>query len=425
MACNCNSPCDCEELVIPLGPQGFPGEPGITPSLNFTVSTLAAGSQATVNQTGGPASYNVAIGIPRGDTGTGTAGTNGTDGGNAYTTLTAGFTQPALGSTVTLSVVTTDWMEPLQWIYIPGGGYYKIFSINSGTTVIVWNPGSVQGFPTGISTNAAVGATVGSNGVGVTPGGIPGDVGQVGPIGTPGDDGTDAELLVVYSNPVSAPAPGRSSVIVTDSATTPTFTVIQTWNGSAWAQTANIQGAAGTQITSTGGDPNATLPAGPIGTYAVRTDVPSIYVKTGASTWSFVVTLTPTFTQVATQSGGDFGTVPVSTRTVIGYAPLTDTHSAPGTYTFDLQYQSIEVDADKDIELDWDDTAYGDNAQWLFSITNTDGAPINITYATSQWSKDTGLTQPATLAASATQIYVCYRSGTRMLIANTFVVANI
>lgn len=426
MACDCTtSDCGCDTLDVPLGPRGLAGPPGITPRLIFSVATLPAGSSATVSQTGGPASYDIILGIPAGATGAGNPGINGTNGLNAFTTLTAAFTQPALSGIATISVVDNSWVEPDQWIYIPGGGYYIVVTPVGSTTIQIRNPGPAQGFPSGVTGNASPATNIGGNGTGVTPGGIPGNAGATGETGENGDTGADAELLVVNTVPVSAPAPGRSTVVVTDSATTPTFTVLYTWNGSAWAQTANIQGAAGSQIINTPGDPNVTLPGGDLGDYAVRTDVPSMYVKTGVSTWTSVVSLTPTFEQVATESGGDFGTVPGYTQAIIGFEDQTYNHNSVGTFTFDNAVQSSVVLADKDIELDWDDTGYTENGNWLWQITNTDASPINVTYATGQFAKDTGLSLPSTLAASATQVYHLVRQGSRMLITNTYVSVNV
>lgn len=427
MACStCTTdPCACG-LTVPIGPRGFTGEAGPPPTLTFAVTTLAPGSNATVNQTGGAGVYTVSLGIPRGATGTGTPGTNGTNGLNAFTTLTATFIQPSQSFPVTIGVVDSSWAQPGQWVFVPGGGYYIVATVPSSTSITLTNPGAAQGFASGVPGNAAAGSSVGTAGTGVTPGGRPGIQGETGAAGDTGDPGADALLLVTTTAPVSAPPAGQRTVIYTDSATTPTFTRIMEWDGAAWNQAANIQGAAGTIWVSTPGDPSVTLPSGPIGTYVLRTDVPSIYVKTGASTFTLQSSLAATFTQVATTSAGNFGAVPVRTESMIGFDPNTDTHTAPGTYTFDLQYQSTDVAADKDIELDWDDTAYGFGGMWTFSVENTDGSPINLTLAASQWTKKTGLTIPATIAAGATQFFVCYKSpdGASMLIADTFVITT-
>ena len=436
MACNCTSQCSCGELTIPLGPRGFTGPAGQSPTLSLSATGLPNGTPPTVTQTGGPLNYQYLLGIPAGAPGP--VGENATE---LFTTLSAAFTVPALNTTTVITVGDTSWMQPGAWLYIRGGGYFRISSVPSPTTVQVNNAGSNAfgvgvGWPTGVQGNAPAGDTV--NVVtgalaavqvihAAVPGlpGTDGENGSTGPAGATGTAGVAAELLVTNTTPVAAPAAGRSSVIVTDSATAPTFTVIQTWNGSAWAQTANIQGAAGTQIVNTAGDPNVTLPAGPVGTYAVRTDIPSMYVKTGSTTWSSVVSLTPTFAQIATQSGGDLGNVPAYTQRIIGYIPRRVTHTAPGTYTLDLQYEGIEIDANQDIELDWSLTNYAENGQWTFAVENIDGSPINVTYASGRWRKATGVTPPATLAAGAIQVYQCVKVGSTMVITNTYVVTTV
>ncbi len=432
MACNCSSStCGCGTLTIPRGPRGFDGEIGPAPELVFpTPTTLPPGSDVTINVVETLGTYTISLGLPAGATGTGTAGTNGR---NAFTTTTAPFSQPANTGAVYLNglpiqVVDNSWAQPGQWIYIPGGGDYFIRSKSGLTTINIANPGFPY-YSTGIVSNAPVGTVIGT-GAGVTPGGRPGTDGATGGTGIPGTDGNpgvDAELLVVSTVPVAAPAPGRATVIVTDSPTTPTFTRLYSWNSgtTSWNAVGNIQGAAGTQIVTTPGDPNVTLPVGAIGTVAIRTDVVSIYTKTGTSTWTLSASVTPTFQQVATTSSGDFGTTPVSTQRVMGFVPLNDTHAAPGVYTLDLQYQGIEVNADKDIELDFDDTSFGEQAEWVFAVTNTDGSPINVTYTAGKWAKATGLTEPATIAAGVTQFFHCNRFGTRVIINNTYVAVNI
>lgn len=431
--CSCSStPCGCLPPNIPRGPRGYAGEPGPAPNITVgTVTALPAGSSPVFDITGTSPNLVIDVGLVTGDTGpAGAAGANGTNGQPSYTTLTANFTQPNLNTSTVVQVGTTSWMAVGEWIFISGGGYYRIAAITSPTVVQIANPGSVLGFPAGVPGNAAVGSTVSTTGAlaQVTPGGIPGIAGADGTIGPQGPQGPSSIIEVVYTIPTAAPAAGQEFKIYTDSPTTPTVITGYNWNGTTWAATANLTPAAGTKIVSTAGDPNVTLPAGTVvGDYAIRTDVPGIYVKTTVSTWTLQVTLTNTFQQVATQSGGDMGTVPLSTQAVVGFVPFTDTHSAPGTYTIDLQYQGTHVAANKNIDLDWDDVTFSDSAVWEFQLTNSDPSSINITYAATRWAKATGLTEPATLAAGATQMFVLRKNvtGDRLIIEDTFVVANI
>jgi len=53
-------------------------------------------------------------------------GTNGTNGLNAFTTTSASFVQPSVGSPVTFSVVENRWMAVGQTVYISEAGFYTI-----------------------------------------------------------------------------------------------------------------------------------------------------------------------------------------------------------------------------------------------------------------------------------------------------------
>lgn len=95
------------------------------------------------------------------------SGPNGTDGLNAFTTTTAQFIIPAIGSNVTLAVSNTNpstgsWAVPGQAIYIENAGYYTV--VSSTTTSIVCTN-------TGTTGNIAPGTTVAS-GQQVSPAGV-------------------------------------------------------------------------------------------------------------------------------------------------------------------------------------------------------------------------------------------------------------
>lgn len=72
--------------------------------------------------------------------------------GATSTTLTSSFTQPAIGSTVSASVVSTIGMYVGEYLYVDSGGYYTVSSITNSTTVVIKNLGD--------SSNAAASATV-------------------------------------------------------------------------------------------------------------------------------------------------------------------------------------------------------------------------------------------------------------------------
>lgn len=119
---------------------------------NATASTvIASGSAVTPAGLQGPA-------------GAGGAGLN------AFTTLSANYSQPAVSSTVTVNVGSTAWMAVGQGIFIQGGGYYSVISISDLTHAIVTNLGG--------SSNAAMGSVITGTGTQtVTPAGIPGTKG--------------------------------------------------------------------------------------------------------------------------------------------------------------------------------------------------------------------------------------------------------
>lgn len=97
-------------------------------------------------------------------------------GGNstATTVTSASFVQPAPGSNVAVSVAISNWMIIGQVVYIgfngvyPAGGYYKVITISSTTSVILEN--------LGYTGNAVVNATI-LSGSSVGPAGLQGNTG--------------------------------------------------------------------------------------------------------------------------------------------------------------------------------------------------------------------------------------------------------
>lgn len=59
-------------------------------------------------------------------------GTNGTNGLNAFTTTSASFVQPSVGSPVTFSVVENRWISVGQTVYISQAGFYTVSSLGGG-----------------------------------------------------------------------------------------------------------------------------------------------------------------------------------------------------------------------------------------------------------------------------------------------------
>jgi hypothetical protein len=134
---------------------------GITSATVFSATNLNYSGNATAGTViaGGA---HVSPGGFIGPAGAGGAGLN------AFTTLSAGFTQPAASATVSINVGTTAWMVVGQAIFILGGGYYTVSSVTDITHAVISN--------LGYTGNAAPGATVASGG-GVVPSGLNGQPG--------------------------------------------------------------------------------------------------------------------------------------------------------------------------------------------------------------------------------------------------------
>ena len=86
----------------------------------------------------------------------------GNTGDNAYTSLSAGFTMPAVLGTVSVSVGTTAWMAAGMAVYVAGAGYMLVSSVTNGTTAVLQNINYVG--------NAAAAASIASGGT-VSPAG--------------------------------------------------------------------------------------------------------------------------------------------------------------------------------------------------------------------------------------------------------------
>lgn len=112
----------------------------------------------------------------------GPAGSAGDAGFSAFTTTTATFTQPAVLSNVTVSLVDTAAYAANEVLYVAGGGYYEVNAIGSGTITLT---------NLGYTGNASPTSTVTSPAL-VTPGGLEGATGPAGDAGSPGSAGTAA-----------------------------------------------------------------------------------------------------------------------------------------------------------------------------------------------------------------------------------------
>jgi hypothetical protein len=421
-ASNCGNCSTCAPDVRPgrRGPQGIPGLPN---TLTFSITELAPGEEPTANVTGVSPNQHLAIGFPlapspvvsvlattltAGTPATATInntnplapvitfgipeGADGDDGwGTAFTTLDI-FNMPAVGGTTApVTIGDNRMVQQGTWVKSQGfgGSWFIVTSVVGDDQVTLRNPGSGDLIPywgptaTSIPTNA-VSTTPFAAGTNFVVVGAPG---LIGPAATPVSISVDTVTTI----PVAAPASGGEIVVYYDNALTPTIVAFYAWDGAAWNASPNLIGPAGTIWQTTGGDPNVTLPSGPIGTFVLRTDVLSIYQRTSVSVWTLVGSLTPTFDQVWTASNG------LTTRPQY-YTPTTATHSVAGVFTIDLTKAWTVVDVQAAIELDY--TPLSNYGEWWLELSNSTGSSKAVTYTTGQWEKNTGATVVSSLAAS-------------------------
>ena len=143
----------------------------------YYIVTVISGTSVTLQNNGDPANEPSGDTIPNGAalvpaqavSGGGTPGTNGI---NAFTTLTASFTTPAVNANVTIAVGTTAWIGGAgQVLFIASAGYYSVVGVVDATHVSVQNLGTAS--------NVIVGTLI-SSGSNVTPGGATGAAAAAG-----------------------------------------------------------------------------------------------------------------------------------------------------------------------------------------------------------------------------------------------------
>lgn len=394
--CSCSGKCGCapqSKVQPPLR-----SLPAPIPEITWSVLQLPAGSTPTVVVSGVPPVYHVQIGfpgafsptfgtnvtvnmIPNGDPASGTIDNtdplnpiltlnipsplDGQDGVSPFTELTASFVQPAAGSTVTITVADTSWMSLGSWIYIANGGGHYVVASNplSATQILVTNPGAAQLSPfgwvaTSIPTNGAPGATITSSGFDnqVQPSGPPGTIGETGA------SGLTPEVLITYTVPVSAPVSAAYNMVLYFNAAPPSIPTIgryYTWNGASWDGGPNFVAAGGTITYSGNSNPNTSPPSGAklLDLYIQFTGTDAVYWQlTSPSTWTTI------------------GTV-----ALMGTTTIEETHTVAGTLTLPAETFSYLVDANKDIDLAFDDTNYAGQGTWTVVIYNSDASSIDFT----------------------------------------------
>jgi hypothetical protein len=125
----------------------------------------------------------ISVSVP-GAAGTdGSDGSDGTDGINAFSTLDAQFTMPAIGDSVTVTLVESRWVGIGQTLYVQGAGYMLVTGKPATNQVTVQNPGysgnaaggSIIPFGSSVNTAGPIGET-GATGTGVPTGAAGGDL---------------------------------------------------------------------------------------------------------------------------------------------------------------------------------------------------------------------------------------------------------
>lgn len=423
---NCSGRCGCapqSKVQPPLR-----SLPAPIPEITWSVLQLPAGSTPTVVVSGVPPVYHVQIGfpgafsptfgtnvtvnmIPNGDPASGTIDNtdplnpiltlnipsplDGQDGVSPFTELTASFVQPAAGSTVTITVADTSWMSLGSWIYIANGGGHYVVASNplSATQILVTNPGAAQLSPfgwvaTSIPTNGAPGATITSSGFDnqVQPSGPPGTIGETGA------SGLTPQVSIVYTVPVSAPVDAAHNLVLYFNAAPPSIPTIgrfYEWNGSSWDGGPNFVAAGGTITYSGNSNPNTSPPSGAklLDLYIQFTGTDAVYWQlTSPSTWTTI------------------GTV-----SLMGATTVEETHTVAGTLTLPAENFSYLVDANKDIDLDFDDTNYAGQGTWTVVIYNSDASSIDFTAGTLSTS---GIpTLPLTIPTLTNAVVVVRKAG--------------
>lgn len=75
-------------------------------------------------------------------------------------------------------------------------------------------------------------------------------------------------------------------------------------------------------------------------------------------------------------------------------------HTVAGTLALDLSSFSYAISASANITLDWNNTDYAGQGDWVIAIKNTNASTISISYAPGKWEKDPAITLPSTIAVN-------------------------
>lgn len=146
---------------------------------SFTVSAKPDATSVTAQNNGYQGNLDPDANVTTGK-GVSPSGAVGLSGTSGHTTTTAAYAQPAIGETVEVAVVDSNWMATGLTVYIATGGYYLVQSRPSSDSVILQN--------TGVADNAIEGEIVAQSRI-VSSAGV---TGSQGADGNPGQDGRNA-----------------------------------------------------------------------------------------------------------------------------------------------------------------------------------------------------------------------------------------
>jgi len=165
-------------------------------------TNVAQGSLVSATGAQGPTGVQGPAGTPGTN---GAMGPPGPAGTTVATTTAANYTQPAVNSTVGITLAGVGGVSPGLVLYINGGGYYTVVSV-AGSVATCQN----LGYPINVAPGTVVnsGANVGASGP-IGPTGVAGPAGSVGPTGPAG---TNAVTLTSAGFTVP---PVGSTVVVT------------------------------------------------------------------------------------------------------------------------------------------------------------------------------------------------------------------
>lgn len=189
-------PASGANVVLTLNHDGWvvPGQTIFVQGGGYYLVVSVSGLSVTVTNTGNTG--NAAPGTVIAAASEVSPGGIGGNIGNAYTTTTAAYVQPAVGANVNVAVVTSAWAAVGEPIFIATGGSYTVFAIPDGLHITVTN----LGYPA----NAAPATNI-VNPQQVTPSGVRGATGPSGASTLNGLSPTTTKGDIIVDNGANSP----------------------------------------------------------------------------------------------------------------------------------------------------------------------------------------------------------------------------